>query len=51
MWDPDSSSVTSGIRMERGSLTVDNVPAHLLSGGLAGIAEHCVMYPVDCIKV
>lgn len=29
---------------------MDTIPAHLVSGGLAGIAEHCVMYPVDCIK-
>lgn len=24
---------------------------HLLAGALAGISEHCVMYPIDNIKV
>jgi solute carrier family 25 (mitochondrial iron transporter), member 28/37 len=24
--------------------------AHLLAGGLAGISEHCIMYPLDSIK-
>ena len=25
--------------------------AHMLAGAAAGISEHCVMYPVDCVKV
>ncbi len=33
------------------SLPSDNLLAHLLAGGAAGMMEHCVMYPVDCIKV
>lgn len=33
------------------SLPSDNLPAHLLAGGAAGMMEHCVMYPVDCVKV
>jgi len=24
---------------------------HMLAGAAAGIMEHCVMYPVDCVKV
>lgn len=24
---------------------------HMLAGSVAGIMEHCVMYPVDCVKV
>lgn len=24
---------------------------HMLAGAAAGIMEHCIMYPVDCIKV
>lgn len=26
-------------------------PIHLLAGAIAGIAEHCGMYPIDTIKV
>lgn len=33
------------------SLPTDKLWAHLLAGGAAGIMEHCVMYPVDCVKV
>ena len=33
------------------SLPTDKLSAHLLAGGAAGVMEHCVMYPVDCIKV
>lgn len=24
---------------------------HMLAGAVAGIMEHCVMYPIDCVKV
>jgi len=24
---------------------------HMFAGALAGIGEHCVMYPFDCVKV
>ena len=24
---------------------------HMLAGGAAGIMEHTIMYPVDCVKV
>lgn len=24
---------------------------HMVAGAAAGIMEHCVMYPVDCVKV
>lgn len=31
----------------------DSLPAstHMVAGAIAGVAEHCIMYPVDCIKV
>lgn len=31
----------------------DNLPAsaHMIAGATAGITEHCIMYPVDCVKV
>ncbi|XP_003389716.2 PREDICTED: mitoferrin-1-like [Amphimedon queenslandica] len=32
------------------SLPTDKLWAHLLAGGAAGVTEHCVMYPVDCVK-
>lgn len=33
------------------SLPTEKLTAHLFAGGAAGIMEHCVMYPVDCVKV
>lgn len=27
------------------------VTTHMVAGAVAGILEHCVMYPVDCVKV
>ena len=33
------------------SLPTNKLSAHLLAGGVAGMMEHCFMYPVDCIKV
>ena len=27
------------------------ISAHMLAGAAAGISEHCLMYPVDCVKV
>ena len=33
------------------SLPSDNLWQHLLAGGMAGVMEHCFMYPVDCVKV
>ncbi|EDO49303.1 predicted protein [Nematostella vectensis] len=32
------------------SLPTERVSVHLLAGGAAGVMEHCVMYPVDCVK-
>jgi hypothetical protein len=32
------------------SLPTDNLWQHLLAGGMAGMMEHCFMYPVDCVK-
>lgn len=28
-----------------------SVTTHMLAGALAGVGEHCVMYPFDCVKV
>lgn len=33
------------------SLPTNSLPSHMLAGGAAGILEHTVMYPVDCVKV
>ena len=33
------------------SLPTERVTVHLAAGALAGVMEHCVMYPVDCVKV
>lgn len=33
------------------SLPTDRLSAHLVAGSAAGIMEHCIMYPVDCVKV
>jgi len=47
-------------KMESGGLDIgdyealpDNISAstHMIAGATAGITEHCIMYPVDCIKV
>ncbi|NP_001086329.1 mitoferrin-2A [Xenopus laevis] len=27
-----------------------NVTTHMLAGAVAGVMEHCLMYPVDCVK-
>ncbi|KAI1236298.1 hypothetical protein IHE44_0001583, partial [Lamprotornis superbus] len=27
------------------------VSTHMLAGAVAGVMEHCVMYPIDCVKV
>ena len=24
---------------------------HMVAGAAAGVMEHCIMYPVDCVKV
>ena len=33
------------------SLPTEKVTVHLAAGAMAGVMEHCVMYPVDCVKV
>ncbi len=33
------------------TLPVNSVTAHMMAGALAGIMEHCVMYPLDSVKV
>ena len=43
--------VEAGTEVDYESLPTDRISAHLIAGGAAGIMEHCVMYPVDCVKV
>lgn len=33
------------------SLPSASTPVHMLAGAAAGIMEHCVMYPLDSVKV
>lgn len=33
------------------TLPTDNVGTHMIAGAIAGIMEHCVMYPLDSVKV
>lgn len=33
------------------SLPTGNVGIHMTAGAVAGIMEHCVMFPVDSVKV
>lgn len=32
-------------------LPTNNVTAHMVAGAASGILEHCVMYPIDSVKV
>ena len=33
------------------SLPTNSLWLHLMAGAMAGVMEHCCMYPVDCVKV
>lgn len=33
------------------TLPSSNVTDHMMAGAIAGIMEHCVMYPLDSVKV
>lgn len=33
------------------SLPTTNVQSHMVAGAAAGVMEHCVMYPLDSVKV
>lgn len=34
------------------SLPTDStMGTHMVAGAAAGVMEHCVMYPIDCVKV
>lgn len=33
------------------SLPTGNALTHMLAGAAAGVMEHCVMYPLDSVKV
>lgn len=33
------------------SLPTTSVSVHMTAGALAGIMEHCIMYPIDSVKV
>ena len=52
---PSSSSFplsTSAESTEECTMNEESqVRIHIMAGGAAGIMEHCVMYPVDSVKV
>jgi hypothetical protein len=33
------------------TLPTASVMTHMTAGAVAGVMEHCVMYPMDCVKV
>lgn len=33
------------------TLPTENVLTHMTAGAVAGVMEHCVMYPLDSVKV
>lgn len=33
------------------TLPTSNVTSHMMAGAFAGVMEHCVMYPMDSVKV
>lgn len=33
------------------TLPTTNVSTHMTAGAFAGVMEHCVMYPLDSVKV
>lgn len=33
------------------TLPTDSIGTHMTAGAIAGIMEHCVMYPLDSVKV
>ena len=33
------------------SLPTSSTSTHMIAGSMAGILEHCVMYPIDSVKV
>ena len=33
------------------SLPTNKLSVHMMAGAAAGMAEHCIVYPVDCVKV
>ena len=28
-----------------------SIQTHMVAGAAAGVMEHCIVYPVDCVKV
>lgn len=51
---PNSLSEESFVVMgeaEYESLPTNKLSVHMLAGAAAGVAEHCIVYPVDCVKV
>lgn len=33
------------------TLPTDHVGTHMIAGAIAGVMEHCLMYPLDSVKV
>jgi len=44
--------VVTEVQDDYESLPSNSTPTtHMVAGAFAGIMEHCLMYPVDCVKV
>jgi solute carrier family 25 iron transporter 28/37 len=43
--------IMDGDTDEYESLPSGSVLTHMIAGAIAGTAEHCVMYPLDSVKV
>lgn len=47
----------SSVSVEAPDIDYEGLPqgaattTHMLAGAVAGIMEHCLMYPIDCVKV
>ena len=49
--DSITDSLVDTNEVDYESLPTTSIKAQLLAGGLAGIAEHSILYPIDAIKV
>lgn len=48
---PQPDAVADVGEIDYESLPTNNLWQHLLAGAMAGMMEHCCMYPADCVKV
>lgn len=53
----ESETQTAQVHVSVDSLDYEGLPqgastsTHMLAGACAGIMEHCLMFPIDCVKV